>query len=259
VPHGLDQTKIYVPTDAGYNYYTELLQGYFEKLTRWWNITKAFEKDLPCDSEREYPPDYESYDSGFIVVQTPDGLAIRSEPPSLTMFPKNPDLVLRAWTPRTRGDISKNHISSHITFLPGLAGEKLLVDAENARIVSAEFTAIQFTPRGESTLTRNLSIDTELTDDTLSRRTGLDYREYPGKSLYITYLFKDNMLQITRGNGWAPIGMSDEGMSDAYTTHLFKTIDDILKRATSLTPQTENRAISEPLPALPSPRRPADQ
>ena len=252
--HGSDQKKIYVLTDAEYEYYTELIQGYFEKLTRWWNIAKAFEKALPRDPGREYPPDYESYDSGFIVVQTPDGLAISPEPPSLTMFPKNPDLVLHTWAPRAReSNISENHFTSHITLQPGLAGENLLIDAENARIIWAEITINQFIPRGESSLSRSLSIDTQLTDDTVSRRTGLDYRECPGKSLSVTYQFKNSMLHILRGGDdrYGP-----DPMSDVYATHLFTEINKLIPA--SLTLQTKLETSQETLPALPLPtRRPA--
>src|SRR5436309_14249551 len=76
---GSDQARVYVPTDAEYAYYHELFQGYFEKLTRWLDIFKKFKEDTPFDNHPENAH-YEHYVSNFLVIQTPDGRAIRPDP-----------------------------------------------------------------------------------------------------------------------------------------------------------------------------------
>src|SRR2546430_13681683 len=70
---GSDQARVYVPTDAEYAYYNELLQGYFEKLTRWLDIFKEFQEDISRHPENEL------YASSFLVMETPDGRAIRPD------------------------------------------------------------------------------------------------------------------------------------------------------------------------------------
>src|SRR6266480_80669 len=84
-PQGSDQARVYVPTDTEYAYYNELLRGYFEKLTRWQDIFKEFQEDISRH------PEYELYASNFLIIETPDGRAIRPDPRDTYENQHNPD------------------------------------------------------------------------------------------------------------------------------------------------------------------------
>src|SRR5437588_10313426 len=88
---GPDQTRVYVPTDTEYAYYNELLRGYFEKLTRWQDIFKEFQENTSRHPENEL------YASSFLVIETPNGRAIRPDPRDTYENQHNPALVIRGY------------------------------------------------------------------------------------------------------------------------------------------------------------------
>ena len=228
---GSDQARVYVPTDAEYVYYHELLQGFFKKLTRWHEIAKEFEVGGAKAYRKLHPGvgdyDEEDYASFFSVRQTRDGFAIR--PSASLQYPPPHDLVLDIAAHKS-SDISRNRFSSNIRFHSGQAGEQLFLDLDHKPIRNAEIIVFSENEREETSPTRTLVIYTDLASDKPEE-------EYVGQC-YVEYEIKSNTLQIKREEGIVQ-------MSDAYATHLFETIDSLIPGSTALHPRLEYRATLE--------------
>lgn len=218
--------RIYTPDNPEFHYYAELLRGFFEKLSRWQEILDQFEERRDNMWRR------------FSVYITASGLTFS---PGMAWLGDYPPKVLRV-SNNTRGYYPEARIGiSDFLIRPGRAGKYLFTDPEDGKpleVVTIHVNDQTIVPWGS----KRIEIETEREGEIPGGR--YNYREASYR------LEQDGTLEVSRWYG---------GMTDKMAADLLDTIDSLIPNTTSLTPQTENRATSEPLPALPSPRRPAGQ
>lgn len=247
--HGSDQTKIYVPTDAEYGYYTKLINGFLTQLAPWINIGKAFEEDVKAALRANHPEEEvepgtendEDYHGSFGVFQTPEGSIILPTSYTYVKRLKHPDELMHVFTDRSFQPSRKISLFARLEISVGPAGKALFTDADNAPIDQIGIS----TKRGSAPDFQELSISA------LPNPLGIYRGGMSGCD--VLYNFNDGVLAVAgKPKRWYPPRFGDNRkgrMSDAYARWLFDTIGSILDKATVLPPQTET-SVSEVPPAL---------
>lgn len=197
--------------------YRDLLNGFFEKLTRWQEIHE----------DKKYHRNSDDKFSDFEVLQTSQGLTIsplneNSPLEKDAKWGKVPPNRVLVMTRAINIDDPERHVfNREFIVRPGQAGEHLLVDSEGRPL-----NKIEIKVAGHKLARLNsLIISTEYaqyTNTMEDRYKGVDY----GQIKISRYL-------------WFPL------MSDEYATHLFNTIDALIPGSTSPIQQPERRASKE--------------
>jgi hypothetical protein len=245
VPQQSPQEQVYTPDDdAEYQRYSELLQGFFGKLTRWNNIlmTVGFQWYKPTVKNEQGDPGGQIR-GGFSVLRSDSGFSISpssSDSAYVDVKHDSPNKVLEvgydSYTKNYSRDFRTEQLDySHIFIRPGrLAGEKFFTDLEGKPI-------------------RDVWIIAE------------DKGSLAGLTISANYPFSQKShapsiaeYQINRHTQTLTIkgGVNEEMMPIPYQIHLLDTIDRLIPDPT-VTPQPERRAKQElgsPM-QLPAPAR----
>lgn len=228
------QKKILTPTDAEFHRYSELLNGFFEKLSKWQDIFGEYaepSKNRGLILSSYYQSSYEferelhfnvDVQSAFHVLETPYGLKRASPPPFLT--PKTPHKVFSASMDSAHERTSLfNATAIKIYFSQRLTDfeKQLLVDLNGVKPTGVEVVVCDIPDR---LALKYLEVHAELPYDP-SQPTDQNVR----------YELAQGYFKITRG--YESIYHNHQPMSDAYAIHLFNTIDLLIPQANAQLPE----------------------
>jgi hypothetical protein len=224
------QEQIYTPNNAEYHRYIKLLDGFFEKLTRWQDMLQPYVKP------------WERWGENFIafsILHTSHGFIISPEHtfnPTYNVTPEDdpPNKVLQiAGEYREISDYPDPAINGkHVDFTiePGPAGEQLLINPEGKPINQVDISV-----RDNGVLAElEIIIDSTITAHLKPR----PYHQY-----HVRY-------QLNRQDQTLTVGQTDQtnmaAMSEAFQTQVFDTINRLLPAgSTTATQQPEHGASSE--------------
>ena len=225
---GEQHKKTLTPSDAEYLRYRELLQGFFQKITRWLKIAQAEENEKS---------------RGFSVFNSDNILSIKPSTTEVWERAETPNKVLQLRDHKYLNEPEYEIFGEEIIIRSAPAGKHLLIDMDNTPIeevqikVQSQFAS---TPEDDFSM-QELRIMTKVESEIPGANDGRE----------VNYFLKGDTLRVSPQLSVYPL------MPDEYAVHLFNTIDSLIPGSTSPILQPERIASTEiPTPrALPPARR----